>query len=313
MEVLKMIFVGSALGFAAGLVLFVPSCAVVGIASDSMSSGEHFATALFWICVVGGGIGGALIHSHIEAKEALTKKMIQDSILTKELIKVEEARKDVIRMRESTQLLRQELPTHIVEAERFLDQAENDFREAAYSPFWSSIEKATITLGKFDDGVRSIAFASEQSKKLIETFKLQMVVETSGLVSQSHQSVVTSTIDRLHEVVRLAQRNFQFASIYEQRKTNQILTAGFTTLAQALEGIGDRICNSLADLGSRIEDLSLQMESSIAAVGAQIDVAASQAKLHSDRQWEALDNIQRGRKPVGERLFDLGTEPLKRR
>ena len=58
--------------------------------------------------------------------------------------------------------------------------------------------------------------------------------------------VATATAERMQAIVRKAQRNFQFATIYEQRKTNQILVAGFTTLAQALNQMTGQITASIS-------------------------------------------------------------------
>jgi methyl-accepting chemotaxis protein len=65
---------------------------------------------------------------------------------------------------------------------------------------------------------------------------------------------------RLQRIVRKAQRNFEFATIYEQRKTNEILIAGFATLGEAIYGLGSRLEQSIGMLCERIDDLSSSME-----------------------------------------------------
>jgi hypothetical protein len=61
--------------------------------------------------------------------------------------------------------------------------------------------------------------------------------------------------DRLRGVVRKGQTSFQFATIYEQRRTNQILIAGFVTLGDALERLRTQIANDLGDLQTRLDEL----------------------------------------------------------
>jgi hypothetical protein len=56
----------------------------------------------------------------------------------------------------------------------------------------------------------------------------------------------------LRSIVRVAQKNFQFATIYEQRKTNQLLIGGFSTLAQAINDLGSRLESSLDELTSSV-------------------------------------------------------------
>jgi hypothetical protein len=60
----------------------------------------------------------------------------------------------------------------------------------------------------------------------------------------------------MKSIVRKTQSNFQFATIYEQRKTNQILVAGFTNLAQALEYMTQRISGSIGDLANSVDAVS---------------------------------------------------------
>ena len=64
------------------------------------------------------------------------------------------------------------------------------------------------------------------------------------------------TAQRLAVVVRKAQKDFHFATIFEQRKTNKILVAGFSTLASAIYEIGDAISyslNNLAQFGCAVQ------------------------------------------------------------
>ena len=57
------------------------------------------------------------------------------------------------------------LPKHLSTAERHLNQAEVDFADGAFAPFWDSIEEAAKTLGHFDEGVRSINDNSSRCTK----------------------------------------------------------------------------------------------------------------------------------------------------
>jgi hypothetical protein len=135
-------------------------------------------------------------------------------------------------------------------------------------------------------------------------------------------------------LVRTAQKNFQFATIYEQRKTNSLLVAGFTTLSRALHGVGAQLNDGFAKLSGQIEHLNwaqqnrqsemieamastteatrqaanLSIEISDAAIAADQQahdraeaqrerIAADQAR-RSEQQLGMLDNLQRGRRPT---------------
>ncbi len=216
------------------------------------------------------------------------------------------------------------MPARLLTSEQCLDQAERDFDEGAFSPFWSSIEKATVQLGAFDDGVRTITTNFESFGELTKRYRATSPRFPIASESLRKMAAANATADRLNAIVRNAQRNFQFATIYEQRKTNQLLAAGFTTLAQALDGMGQQIAASIDDLGGRISEMSAILESSLSAIQATsasltdsinalhstAKTAASESKEQADRAWEALDNIQRHRKPIGVRTVDQlgGTE-----
>jgi hypothetical protein len=218
------------------------------------------------------------------------------------------------------------LPVNLLQAESLLDQAEQDFKEGAFAPFWDSIEQATIRLGSFNSGIASINHNLKRHGELSKLYeekspRFPIVIDSvKGMIAGN------TTGDRMKTIVRQAQRNFQFASIYEQRKTNQILIAGFTNLAQALDGMGRRISESIDELSTQVSEMSSSLNESMENLGEQMatvnrTVSESVQDLHStfqkeskdqadrhDRALEMLDNIQRRRMPTGFHL-GVGTKP----
>lgn len=95
-----------------------------------------------------------------------------------------------------------------------------------------------------------------------------------------------ATVMRMERIVHAAHRNIHFATIYEQRRTNQILVAGFTNLADALDQMTFRISRSLDDLAHAVRSMHSTLSASLDAI-------------HSDlgEALDMLDNIQRNRKP----------------
>ena len=80
----------------------------------------------------------------------------------------------------------------------------------------------------------------------------------------------TKTVERMHTIVRLAQRDFQFATIYEQRKTNQLLDknnrlleVGFSNLEQGLRDIHRRIGDASVYLAGSLSSSISYLESRI--------------------------------------------------
>ena len=203
------------------------------------------------------------------------------------------------------------MPNYLSAAEEHLDQAEVDFTDGAFAPFWDSIETAAKALGHFDEGVRLIDNNSSRYTELIKKYE-----DTPPEFSLARQSVTklgvgTATAKRMQAIVRKAQRDFQFATIYEQRKTNQILVAGFTNLAQALNDMTWRITTSIDDLASSVDGMTSTFNESMHAIHSRMgDIMKTTTQHHEEllkdastraarekRALEMLDNIQRGRRP----------------
>jgi len=94
------------------------------------------------------------------------------------------------------------------------------------------------------------------------------------------------TVKRLEILVQAGHRNYHFASIYEQRRTNQILIAGFANLGEALNRMTSKITASIDGLAFSIGVMSSTLNESLDAIHADLGGAL-----------EMLDNIQRGKRP----------------
>lgn len=197
------------------------------------------------------------------------------------------------------------LPKEILAAERSLKEAENEFAEGAFAPFWDAIQNAATSLARFDSMLQQVTHHSERYKtdlKLIDEavlkppqFDLQF-----GILPD-----VSQTANRLRALVRLGQKDFHFATIYEQRKTNNILVEGFSNLGQAINDMGYLLNNSLTTLSSSVSDLAEKYEynskdllAGIRSLKEQIRSDEEARREHERIEREMLNNIQRRRKPA---------------
>lgn len=214
----------------------------------------------------------------------------------------------------------QSLGRYIQLAETDLDTAEHDFRDSAFAPFWDSIERAVNNLSSLDQTTRQLTGHAQQYYTLLRdrdhTFP-QFPVVLTALPDPTHTTI------RMQAIVRKAQCNFQFATIYEQRKTNNILKHGFMSLSSAISDLGSTICGSIDDLrdsmSSGLATLSEQQiatresiesaaalsraasEEMLAEARSGNKAAATGAKEQAERDRAAakiFDNLQRRRKPV---------------
>jgi len=227
----------------------------------------------------------------------------------------QECRRGIDTVAEQSIAVFESLPSHLDAAENWLDDAEVDFAEGAFSPFWDSIENAARSLARFDEGIRHIKANSSRYTELIEKYDGRPPSFPVTRESVGRFDVGKVTANRMKAIVRSAQRNFQFAVIYEQRKTSQILVAGFTNLAQALEQMTWQITDSVDRLASSIDTMTSTLDASLLAINSRVGDAiqdaseqhrelldhlkeeASDRTTRGRRVLEMLDNIQRRRRP----------------
>jgi hypothetical protein len=277
-----------------------------------------------WIFIFGGFlaaliVGVAVIKHFIQlneneklhhAKEA-EQKAAEEARIRKHNEEQYGYRKEIIVLGENSVSLFESMPEHLKSAEEYLNQAEFEFSEGAFAPFWDAIEEATNTLGYFDEGINNIIYNSSRYGDLVLDYEGVAPKFPLACESVKKLSVGTSTAKRMKHIVRIAQRNFQFATIYEQRKTNELLVEGFTNLAQALDKMTWKITDSIDNLASSVDSMALTSDDSMKAVCSRLDDLAEKnnkynsevIKLESDRiarekkALEMLDNIQCHRKP----------------
>jgi len=166
----------------------------------------------------------------------------------------------------------EQMPAQLRSAEGHLDQAERDFAEGAFAPFWDSVEKAAFALGGFEERVRKIERNSLQYISVVKNatrYEIKAPVFSVSSASGPKLRIASETSKRMSGIVRNAQRNFQFSVIYEQRKTNQILVAGFQHLAQALEEMTWRITQSIDDLSASVRSMSATLNDSLRQIHEQ--------------------------------------------
>lgn len=217
----------------------------------------------------------------------------------------------LIALSEQSISLFESLPKHLSVAENYLDQAEADFADGAFAPFWDSIENAAKELSHFVNGVHSINYNSSRYTEMVSKYESTPPQFPLARQSVAKLGVGTTSAERMKAIVRTAQRNFQFATIYEQRKTNQILLAGFTSLAHALAQMTMQITATIDDLAGSVDVMTATLNESLRANHSRIgDIAemadqhrkelvkdASERAVREKKVLEMLDNIQHGRRP----------------
>ena len=180
-----------------------------------------------------------------------------------------------------------ELPQCLSRAANLLQRADQEYKDNAFSPFWDAVENAAQQLSAFND-------KAKQLSKLSDTYY-------SGLNGKRHTFPSfpansgnipnpASVINELRRVVRMGQTNFQFANIWEHRRTREVMIAGFRTLGEAVNNLGSTVENAVYGLEQSISNDTARL------VQEQIKTRDSQDRRLME-QNRMLDNIQHHRKP----------------
>ena len=194
---------------------------------------------------------------------------------------------DLMNTYESSTALAAQLPQYISRAADSLRQAEKEFKDNAFGPFWDAVENAARQLATFNDKTGQVSKAADKYYRGLNgrthTFP-SFPANTANLPDPS------SVMNDLRRVVRMGQTNFQFANIWEHRRTREVMIAGFLTLGEAVN-----------NLGSTVESSLLGLQQSISSDVARLVQEEIKTRDSQDRrmieQNRMLDNIQHHSKP----------------
>jgi len=172
--------------------------------------------------------------------------------IARELARAEAKRLQEVLRQEANQIISatqsqcQEINREAWAADAALDRAQAEFAERAFAPYWDAVEVCVNCLARIDTAVQEIDAARARFTDVASKLETPPPAFT---VSFSDLPDVMGIAERMHSVVRLAQKDFEFATIFEQRKTNRLLVSGFGTLAWAVAEMGVRLQKSISRLG----------------------------------------------------------------
>jgi hypothetical protein len=239
------------------------------------------------------------IHRYFKYMNTLTKEQqyVEHATKTEEQRVINEAESLTLSARKNynkSAQLALELSESLDDASSWLDEAEEEFTANAFGPYWDAVEEAALCLGDFNQIAIKIA---QNADKYYQTLAGAQHTFPAFPVQLQTIPDASPTIKRLLQVVRMGQTNFQFANIWEHRKTRKVMVAGFGTLNEAINNIGDTIEYSVSSLrrsfSSEVAQLvqeQLKTRESIDSTGRSLDKRA----LEQNRM---LDNIQHHRQP----------------
>ena len=180
------------------------------------------------------------------------------------------------------------LPALFDAASGCIRRAAEEYRQNAFAPFWDAVEESAQRLDNIRSCIEKLRKNAEEYYQVVprgnHTFP-PFPVKTNEIPDPR------PIAEEFRHVVRLGQTDFQFAMIWEQRKTREVLIAGFRTLGEAVENLGNAMATS-------VSQLEATLSSTIADVAEEVSRSRDSAEERADEQVRMLDDIRHGRKPA---------------
>ncbi|WP_040862834.1 hypothetical protein [Nocardia niigatensis] len=193
------------------------------------------------------------------------------------------------------------LPGHLQAAMDFLGQAEIDWKERVYNPFWSSIEGCTVKLSDFKDDVETIE--SSANRYLAAAPRIEGLVPPFSVseVSVAALDAYEGIYDALAKMTRRALGDIEFATIFEAWRGNAIMEKGFSGLRAAVTQMGTAIAGELSTLRSSIDQLGRSVHSGLSDISAVVrgqsaalaDQSAAMSQFHEENMQFERDRARR--------------------
>lgn len=158
-----------------------------------------------------------------------------------------------------------------------LNDARDAFNENLYAPFWDNIEQAMSSIDSYYDCVDGLRELVEYYTECTVEYRPregEIISFPVNLKVVSAFNKITELEAKMQDIIRPAQSNIDFASIYEMRRTNQILVAGFQNLSSAISGLGNTLSEQLSLLNNEIYSLGGVIDSSSKVISDSISEAS---------------------------------------
>jgi len=146
----------------------------------------------------------------------------------------EEAREltiEALNLIKSSRTLPARMPALLDEARSWLRQAEDEFNENAFGPFWEALEQSVVRLAEFEWNVNTLVRYADRYRAILTGREHTFPAFPVDLGRLPDPMPVA---EEVRSVLRRGQTNFQFAMIWEQYKTRRTIAHGFQTLEEAI-------------------------------------------------------------------------------
>lgn len=197
------------------------------------------------------------------------------------------------------------LPGHLSSAAESLAQAETDWDEHVYNPFWTSIEYCAVHLSNFSSAVQSINSASERYRNAALSYDGQLAPFSVTMISVDAMNAQRTIYERMKKMTRRAQGDVNFASIFEMWRGNKIAEKGFASLQSAITQMSSDISDQISSLRSSVEHVAKSVESQTDRVTSAVEHQTSVASMNHSELNRTLNESRRHEKIIADRLWRI--------
>jgi hypothetical protein len=200
-----------------------------------------------------------------KAEQSLEDKRSAERANQSEIRRVNEEAETLTRrltgIYESSLKLAPELLQYLNQTVHILREATVEYNDNAFSPFWDAIENAAKQLASFNDKANQLAQNANEYYRMLEGRKHTFPAFPIEIRTIPDAS---SLLNEFRRVVRMGQTNHNFADIWELRRIQAVLIAGFRTLGEAVNNLGHTIEFSISYLQQSISsDMARLVEEQI--------------------------------------------------
>jgi Ca2+/Na+ antiporter len=126
-----------------------------------------------------------------------------------------------------------------------------EFSDNALIPFWDEVENFMKELDQYQN---TLSLLENNSKTYYRFLRATNNNFPTKFPIQTSIQVPTYLLTEFERIKREAFKKFEYANLWEQRKTQKILILGFTTLAEAIENMNRSITNSVNNLTNVVQN-----------------------------------------------------------
>ncbi len=208
--------------------------------------------------------------------------------------------------KKSLELSNKGVPAQIKKANNTLEKIKLDFSENALIPFWDEVEKFVVEMDSLDESIRILSNNRNNYYEILHDTVNNL--PTDYPVS-SHKEEIELMITEFKAIQREAFKKFEFANLWEQRKTQKILAFGFSNLQMAIDNMSNNIVSSINTLNNSINNMNDNMVRGLSDISNDIQ-SIKMNNVHSISQTNRIlkDNL----KSIDQKLYNIqhDIEPL---